>query len=379
MNFSVSKENLLQGLQFVSGVIEKRQNMPILANVLLNFVNNQLSITASDSEIELNRRVDILNVKDNETLKTSITLSGRKLIDICRQSPAGETIQFSGNDADRGKVVVQAGKSRFTLATLSSDDFPLMALTEEKYAISLETNVLHQLLSTTSFAMAEQDIRYYMNGLYLEMGAGFLSAVATDGHRLALCQLPFDAREITKEGASGFILPRKAVLELLRIINTESDIASLTFKCAKNAIKFETEKFSFHSRLIEGNFPNYQRVIPKNLDRKAFVDRDALKQALSRMLILAQEKYPACRLSFQQDRLLFCAHNTQNEEADDEVTMDYTGPEIEIAFNIHYLLEALSVLPEGNIQLCFSDNGGSVCVLSEHLPTMTNVIMPMTL
>jgi DNA polymerase-3 subunit beta len=377
MKLTINRDDLLQGLQFISGVIERRQNMPILGNVLMTLQGKKLQLTASDSEIELSSSVQVSESKEPES---RITVSGRKLIDILRTLSSGESIQL--NSTDSGKITLLAGKSRFTLATLPTDDFPLVSLTGEKFTLQLEAKQLLQLLTSTAFAMAEQDVRYYMNGLYVELTEGCLTAVATDGHRLTLCKLPYDHKTSEKEKITGFILPRKAVLELIRILNTDSSDASmlLNFKCANNSIRCETDRFSFHSRLIEGNFPNYQRVVPKDLESKAFVDKNTLKQTLQRMLILAQDKYPAVRLLFKKNDLSFSVHNAQNEEADDEMAVDYTGKEVEIAFNIHYLLEALGVLPEGTVQICFSkEAGGSVCVLSEKLVNVTNVIMPMTL
>jgi len=376
MKLTINRDDLLQGLQFISGVIERRQNMPILGNVLMVLQGKQLKLTASDSEIELNSCVQIVESKEKEN---QITVSGRKLIDILRQLPQGESIQLNGTE---GKITLLAGKSRFTLATLPAEDFPLMSLTGEKFTLQLDSKQLLQLLTSTAFAMAEQDVRYYMNGLYVELTEGFLTTVATDGHRLTLCKLPFENKQLEKGKTIGFILPRKAVLELIRILNTNSGDTPLllNFQCAKNSIRCETDTFSFHSRLIEGSFPNYQRVVPKELDKKAFLDKNTLKQILQRMLILAQDKTPAIRLLFKKETLSFSVHNAQNEEADDEMSVDYTGKDTEIAFNIHYLLDALSVLPEGNVQICFSkEASGSVCVLSEKLLAVTNVIMPMTL
>lgn len=369
MKFAINRDNLLQGLQFVSGVIERRQSIPILSNVLLRLQENRLFVTGTDNEIELTSNVEVLDPSS----EGSTTLSGRKLIDICRQLPSNQILNFS-MDA-QSKASIQAGKSRFTLAILPAEDFPTMSQPEESLEVSIDRQDLKQLLGTTAFAMSEQDVRYYMNGLFFEFNTDSLTTVATDSHRMAYCQLPLKS---CADKEAHFILPRKGVLELLRVLGDENS-GMLNMNISKNAVKIADDKFVFLSRLIDGNFPNYRRVIPSQLDKIAVVDKLLLKQSLQKMLIFTSEKYPAARLFFKNNLLCFHSHNTENEEAVDEISLQYHGSETEIAFNIDYLLGALGVLPDGDIQIQFSQANNSVLIKSEKLPVAQSIIMPMTL
>jgi len=366
MKFLVTRESLLEGLQFIIGVVERRQSMPILANILLKLSGNQLFLTGTDLEIELTSTVNVEKCEE----EGQITVPGRKLVDICRSLLSNEEIVF---ETKGEKALIQAGKSRFSLAILPAVDFPLTAMPVEKLSFEIEESKLHQLMAFTSFGMAQQDVRYYLNGLFFEITSSALTTVATDGHRLASYQSPFQ-----HEKEATFILPRKGVVELLRILKPTGE-QTLKILCAENALKIEGDKFTFVSRLIDGRFPDYKRVIPKNLDKTAHIDRDLLKQVLQRVSILTHEKYHAARLCFNDGMLSLTANNTENEEAQDEISIHYNGPSVEIAFNIHYLLDVLNVLPQGNVQFHFSGPENSILLSAEDLSHASYVIMPMSL
>jgi DNA polymerase-3 subunit beta len=369
MKFTITRSELLKGLQFIAGVIERRQSMPILANVLLDCQQDKLSLIGSNLEMELTGKVKPLVV----TEPGSVTVSGRKLMDICRVLPDDSQIVFQ---FDGEKAVIQAGKSRFQLGTLPVADFPLTAIDEGGMTIAIPEAQLLKLLETTHFAMAEQDVRYYLNGLFLELSASNkgICAVATDGHRLALDFLPLN----NIEGESQFILPRKGALELLRLLNKDSD-ANVELRYVTNAIRLSSPDFVVVSRLIEGRYPDYHRVIPKNGDKIAYIARDNLKQLLQRVAILTNENHRAALLRFERDVLSVSANNAEQEEVQDELEIDYPGESMEIAFNVTYLLDVLQVLPDSPVKIIFSTGENGILVESEAMPGAAFVIMPMSL
>ena len=277
MNLSVEREALLQPLQAVIGVVERRQTMPILANVLLSAQNGQLSITATDLEVELVATTDLDIDADGD-----VTVPGRKLLDICRALPEGATVKLS-HSAE--KMSVRSGRSRFTLATLPAPEFPTIDNINAGGAINLPQETLQELLEKTHFAMAQQDVRYYLNGLLIETGGKHLRAVATDGHRLAMCQVEMDGGNLPE---GQVIVPRKGVLELQRLLSGDGE---LTLHLGSNHIRIQLEGIRFTSKLIDGRFPEYDRVIPKNPGNELIGDRDLLKGAMQRTAILSNEKY----------------------------------------------------------------------------------------
>jgi DNA polymerase-3 subunit beta len=367
MKFTITRSEFLKGLQFITGVIERRQSMPILANVLLDCTPDQLSLTGSNLEMELTGKVKPLSVEK----AGAVTVSGRKLMDICRVLSDESEIMFQ---VEGEKALIQSGKSRFHLGTLPVADFPLTAIDEGGQVIILPETQLLKLIEKTHFAMAEQDIRYYLNGLFLTLTQKGICAVATDGHRLALDFLSFD----NLENEIQFILPRKGALELLRLFNKDSD-SDVEFRYVTNAIRLSTPDFVFVSRLIEGRYPDYQRVIPKNGDKTAFIARDALKQVLQRAAILTHEKHRAATLRFERDLLTVTANNAEQEEVYDELEIEYPGEVIEITFNITYLLDVLQVLPESAVKIIFSNGENGILVESEAMQGAAYVIMPMSL
>jgi DNA polymerase-3 subunit beta len=370
MKFSISREALLKPLNLVAGVVERRQTLPILSNVLMVLEGKTLSLTGTDLEVELVGRVEI----DAAGVDGEITVPARKLVDICKSLPEGSNIEFS---LDSGKATVKAGRSRFTLSTLPAADFPAVEAGEGSVALSLEQALVKQLIDGTAFAMAQQDVRYYLNGLYLEVLGGRLRVVATDGHRLALATGP--AR--VEAADTGVIIPRKGVLELSRLLDGD---APLELAIGSNHMRAANEQFTFTSKLVDGKFPDYERVIPKNADKSVIGDRTELKQAFTRTAILSNEKYRGVRLKLADDSLDITANNPEQEQAEEVVAVEYGGAELEIGFNVSYLLDVLSVLDQARVRLSLSDEASSALLEhaeppAEQEPERLYVVMPMRL
>ena len=370
MKFSISREALIKPLNLVAGVVERRQTLPILSNILMVLEGKTLSLTGTDLEVELVGRVEL----DAAGVDGEITVPARKLVDICKSLPEGSNIEFS---LDSGKATVKAGRSRFTLSTLPAADFPAVEAGEGSVALSLEQALVKQLIDGTAFAMAQQDVRYYLNGLYLEILGGRLRVVATDGHRLALATGP-----VRVEAAdTGVIIPRKGVLELSRLLDGD---APLELAIGSNHLRAANEQFTFTSKLVDGKFPDYERVIPKNADKSVIGDRAELKQAFTRTAILSNEKYRGVRLKLADDSLDITANNPEQEQAEEVVAVEYGGAELEIGFNVSYLLDVLSVLDQARVRLSLSDEASSALLEhaeppAEQEPERLYVVMPMRL
>ncbi|MFQ5634572.1 MAG: DNA polymerase III subunit beta [Gammaproteobacteria bacterium] len=366
MNLTTSRESLLRPLQAVIGVVERRQTMPILANVLLVARNGQLSITATDLEVELVAR----SVVDEMKAEGEITVPARKLLDICRALPEEATVN-ARLDGDR--MVVKSGRSRFMLSTLAAADFPVIDDIEAKREITLAQADVHKLLDKTHFSMAQQDVRYYLNGLLLETAGGTLRAVATDGHRLALCEVGL----VDESGAAEqVIIPRKGVLELQRLLGDDDDVQ---LAIGANHIRANIGSIRFTSKLIDGRFPDYDRVIPKPDGNRLRAGRDYLRSALQRAAILSNEKYRGIRLDLASKCLKIQANNPDQEEAHDEIEVDYDGEEIEIGFNVNYLLDALGAVDADEVELGFVDANSSCVIHGPGVEDAKFVVMPMRL
>jgi DNA polymerase-3 subunit beta len=300
------------------------------------------------------------------------TVSARKFLDICRALPANATISFQAKD---NKALIKAGKSRFSLATLPSEDFPDSEGANYLDEISLSQSALKSLLDETSFAMASQDVRYYLNGLLLEREDATLRAVATDGHRLALGSLITAKKAQDK---TNVIVPRKAILELGRLLNDSEDNVTVAF--SNQQVKVELPDLHFTSKLIDGQFPNYQRVIPLGGDKEVIAERDMLKQALSRAAILSNDKHRSVRINLETNLFKATVVNQEQESAEEEISVDYTGSPLEIAFNNAYLLDLLNAMPDQKVKMTFSDDNSSVLItpFDEKL-NRQYVVMPMRL
>ncbi len=364
MKLTATREEFLAPLQSVIGVVERRQTMPVLANVLLSARDNRLAITGTDLEVEL-----VAAAKVGIEQAGDITVPGRKLVDIFRALPDGVSATLS---TEGERVTVRAGRSRFTLSSLPAAEFPVIEEINAAQTLSLPQGEFRRLIDKTHFSMAQQDVRYYLNGLLLETQESALRAVATDGHRLALCEmaLPSPAK------AGQVIVPRKGVLELQRILGTEGGVE---LAIGTNHVRAQIGDIRFTSKLIDGRFPEYGRVIPSHPPKRVQADRELLRQALQRTAILSNEKYRGIRLAVRTDLLTIQAHNPEQEEAEDQVEVVYAGDEVEIGFNVNYLLDALSAIEGDNVEIGLTDSNSSCLIHAPGLTQTRYVVMPMRL
>lgn len=368
MKFDISREALLKPLQLVAGVVERRQTLPVLSNVLLRLQGDQLTLTGTDLEVELLGRVVLENPgEDGET-----TVPARKLLDICRSLPEAANISFS---FENQKLTMKSGKSRFTLASLPASDFPSVEEGPSAFEFSLKNSQLKRLIDRTAFSMAQQDVRYYLNGMLIELAPDYFRTVATDGHRLALCTL---LQECGVEKIHQAILPRKGVLELQRLVADDSD-SDVAITLGSNHLRARLADFTFTSKLVDGKFPDYERVLPKGGDKEVIADREELRQSLSRTAILSNEKFRGVRVILSEGALKMVANNPEQEEAEEQVTVNYSGDSLEIGFNVNYLVEVLGVLNGENIRLTLSDANSSALLEEIEEGDSVYVVMPMRL
>ncbi len=364
MKIVTNREDLLKPLNLVGGVVEKRQTLPILANILINAEKEKIKITATDLEVELKTQAPISEGNDID-----FTLPARKLIDICRALPDGSKISI---DVSPEKAVIVAGRSRFTLGILPAKDYPAIETDGANKGIKIQEKVLKRLIEKTQFAMAQQDVRYYLNGLLLEMTGGILRAVATDGHRLAMSE--------ESEGMNDFddfqiIIPRKAVLELGRMLD-DSD-REISVEVGANNVRIMMGDTTFTSKLIDGKFPDYRKVVPTGTDKIVRIDREIIKQALHRTSILSNEKYRGIRFNFENNNLELLAHNPEQEEAKEELEIDYSGEKLVIGFNVGYLIEVLSTIEDETVIMELKDENSSCLIRSDKSEDSRYVVMPM--
>jgi len=366
MKFSIEREALIKPLQIVSGVVERRQTLPILSNVLIKINADQLSMSATDLEVEMQAQTVIKGAKPGE-----ITLPARKFIDICRALPEESRIEVN---VDGARAVIRSGKSRFVLSTLPASEFPNIETSKNVLSFEISQAKLKYIIDRTHFAMAHQDVRYYLNGMSLETTDELLRTVATDGHRLALCET--DAKIKQKENQQ-VIIPRKGVQELLRLLEETDNPAQV--QLGTNYIRVATDNMGFISKLVDGRFPDYQNVVPQGGTKLVTCSRDALKQALVRVSILSNEKYRGIRLQFTTGLLRIFAHNPEQEEAEEEVVIDYSGDNLEIGFNVNYLLDAITASTSEQIELSLSDPNSCCLIHGVGEKNCKYVVMPMRL
>jgi len=366
MKLTATREDFLAPLQSVIGVVERRQTMPVLANVLLAARDGKLHITGTDLEVEL-VAASVVSVQQ----PGDITVPGRKLLDIFRALPEKTNVTLS---TEGERVSVRGGRSRFTLSSLPAAEFPLVEEINTQQTLSVPQGDFRRLIDKTHFSMAQQDVRYYLNGLLLETDGKALRAVATDGHRLALCEMELASGKA--KTTHQVIVPRKGVLELQRILGTEGTI---DLAVGTNHVRAQIGDIRFTSKLIDGRFPEYARVIPAYPPRPVEADREALRQALQRTAILSNEKYRGIRLTVRPDLLTLQAHNPEQEEAEDQVEVSYKGEEVEIGFNVNYLLDALSAVEGDRVEIGLTDSNSSCLVHAPGVLTTRYVVMPMRL
>jgi DNA polymerase III subunit beta len=360
-----AQEKLLNTLQAVSGIVERRHTLPILANVLIRKTGGQIELTTSDLEIQVRTTAEF----DGDASNFATTVGARKLIDILRALPSDQTVSLSAN---QNKLTLQGGKSRFTLQTLPSDDFPLVQEAADFGPMfSVPQKTLKMLINQVHFAMAVHDIRYYLNGILFVAEGKSLTLVATDGHRLALAQATLDV-EIPKQEV---ILPRKTVLELQRLLKDEDTPIEMRF--AGNQAKFGFSGMEFVTKLVEGKFPDYNRVIPKNHKNHVTLGRAPLLSSLQRAAILTSEKFKGVRVNIEPGVLRIASSNAEQEEAKEELEIDYNGDTIEIGFNVTYLMDALANMSVEMIKIELQDTNSSALITVPEQAGFKYVVMPM--
>jgi DNA polymerase-3 subunit beta len=365
MKLSATREHLLEALQSVIGVVERRQTMPILSNVLLSARENRLRVVGTDLEVELVAAAEVAVQQAGD-----ITVPGRKLLDIIRTLPEKTTLTLA---REGEKVLVRGGRSRFSLSSLPASEFPVIEEINAQRTLSVRAQDCRRLIEKTHFAMAQQDVRYYLNGTLFETDGQTLRAVATDGHRLSWCELGLEgkARELQQ-----IILPRKGVLELQRLLDGEG-LVEITI--GSNHIRIEIGDVRFTSKLIDGKFPEYGRVIPAEPSRIMTAGRDSLRAALQRTAILSNEKYRGVRLTFAPSLLTVQAHNPEQEEAEDQLEVGFSGETIEIGFNVSYLLDALASIEAETVEVGLTDAHSSCLIRAPGDASVKYVVMPMRL
>ncbi len=348
MTLTINRDTLLEPLQQLTGVVERKQTLPILSHVCLQAKGNALVLTATDLEIELVLQIPLEAQVPNDF---EVTLQARKLLDIVRSLPEAAMLEFY---VDGERMILRSGRSRFILATLPVGDFPRIEEQEFEREMLIPAEEFIYLLQRSAFAMASQDVRYYLNGMFMQLEPSQTLTVATDGHRLALnvCQLDW------KYDPQQLIIPRKSVSELLRLIPKSTEL--LQVRLSQNHLQVKIGNLTLTSKLIDGRFPNYKRLVSHEGDKIVLVNREALKQALARTSILSNEKFRGIRLQLRPGILNVSANNPNQEEAEEIIHIDYEGDDLDIGFNVGYLLDAINVFESEQIKLTFKDQDSSV-------------------
>ena len=360
-----TQDKFLSVLQSVAGIVERRHTLPILANVLIRKTGELLQLTTSDLEIQIRTSAELGGDEGDFTT----TVGARKLIDVLRSMPSDQTVSL---ESAQNKLVLKGGKSRFTLQTLPAEDFPLVQEADSFGPVfSVPQKVLKELLSQVSFAMAVHDIRYYLNGILFVAEGKQLSLVATDGHRLAFSSATLDV-EVPKQEV---ILPRKTVLEMQRLLSDKEGAIEMQF--ASNQAKFSFEGMEFVTKLVEGKFPDYNRVIPKNHQNIVILGREPLLRSLQRTAILTSEKFKGVRLNIEPGTLRVASNNAEQEEAVDELDIDYGGDSIEIGFNVTYLIDVLNNMNQDMVKIELADSNSSALLTIPDNAAFKYVVMPM--
>lgn len=360
-----TQEKFLTALQSVAGIVERRHTLPILANVLIRKTGSQIQLTTSDLEIQIRTHAEL----DGDAGNFTTTVGARKLIDILRSMPGDQTVSL---ESSQSKLILKGGKSRFTLQSLPAEDFPLVQEAANfGPSFSVPQKTLKELLAQVSFAMAVHDIRYYLNGILFVAEGKQLSLVATDGHRLAFSSATLDVEVPRQE----VILPRKTVLEMQRLLSDKEGAIEMQF--AGNQAKFSFEGMEFVTKLVEGKFPDYNRVIPKNHKNIITLGRAPLLASLQRTAILTSEKFKGVRLNIEPGTLRVASNNAEQEEAVDELDIDYGGDSIEIGFNVTYLIDALANMDQDMVKIELADSNSSALLTIPDDAAFKYVVMPM--
>ena len=366
MKFTINREQLLTPLQQIVSVIERRQTMPILSNVLIVVSEQQLVLTGTDLEIQIVASLDLQEFEEGE-----ITVPARKFLDICRLLPQEAQIKIEQQD---DKVKVVSGRSRFSLSSLDADDFPEFSEAELDYRFAINAGDFKKALSKTMFCMANQDVRYYLNGLMLNISNSKLKLVASDGHRLSIYKGDIGV-------ATGFeeriIIPRKGVLELSRLLDDPD--AELNIQFSNSNIKIAIKNLVFSAKLVDAKYPDFSKVFEQDFFEAIYIPRQQLKDTLNRVAILANEKFKGVGFEVKENLLKISAHNPEHDEAEEELAIEYQGEPLSIAFNAQYLLDAISNLDSEQATLTIAKNASSCFVEDPSDDSFKFIVMPMRL
>ncbi|KGJ98784.1 DNA polymerase III subunit beta [Thalassotalea sp. ND16A] len=367
MKFSLSRDLLLKPLLLVSGAVERKSTLPILSNILLEVSGQSLTMIATDLELEMVSTTQI----NNESGDGKVTVPARKLLDICKSLPDDALIEF---EQKGDSINIKSGRSRYSLATLPADDFPNIEQWQGDVEFNLQKSQLLRLIESTHFSMANQDVRYYLNGMSIETENNEIRSVATDGHRLAICKIVNDNLALP---ARQVIVPRKGIMEIIRLLDAVDE--EIQIFMGSNHIRIIDTDFSFTSKLVDGRFPDYRRVLPRNGDKVLTTDKDQLKQVLSRASILSNEKFKGVRLNFAPSELKITANNPEQEQAEEYLEIDFPFDSLEIGFNVSYILDVLNAIKDNGVKFTLSDANSSVVLEGQDSGEALYVIMPMRL
>ena len=370
MKLIITKENLIKSLQKIIGVVEKRQTMPILSHILFRKKEDTCEVVASDLEVQLSADMQLENGSD---FSENITIPGRKLFDIGKGLPDEAVLEIE--KVDEGKLKIKSKKSKFILSALDAKTFPLMETKDDNQAeLIIKSNNIKDIVGKSSFAMAQQDVRYYLNGLYLSISSKEIFGVATDGHRLAKSgvEAKFDLQD-----AISAIIPRKGVIEIDKQLENEGE--ELKVIISKNHIQISNKNSQAVSKLIDGKFPDYEKVIPADADKLVTVDCKTLKEALIRVSILSNDRFRGVRLNFVENEIKVSANNPEKEEAADDIKASFSGEPLEVGFNVNYLIDVLNVIKTKNVQILLKDSSSSALLSPENDNSSSYVVMPLRL
>ncbi len=367
MKFSLSRELLLKPLLLVSGAVERKSTLPILSNILLDVSGHSLTLTATDLELEMVSHTEINNEGDDG----KITIPAKKLLDICKSLPEDSLLTF---ELDGDSIKLSTGRSKYSLITLPATDFPNIEEWKGDVEFKLKKSELLRLIESTHFSMANQDVRYYLNGMSLETEGNEIRSVATDGHRLAICKISNDQLSLP---ARQVIVPRKGILEIIRLLDPVDD--DIQVFLGSNHIRIIDTEFSFTSKLVDGRFPDYRRVLPRNGDKVLESAKDELRQVLSRASILSNEKFKGVRLNFSANDLKITANNPEQEQAEEVIEVNFPYEELEIGFNVSYVLDVLNAIKDERVKFTLADANSSVVIEGCETGEALYVVMPMRL
>jgi len=367
MKLSIARDDILTPLQIISGVVERKQTMPVLSNILVIAEPEKVTLTGTNMEVELVCQLENVSVSESG----AITIPARKLADICRSLPSEANIELA---LEGDKIHLRSGKSHFSLSTLPADQFPNIEDGQHDIAVSFSQKDFKTMLDSTAFAMAQQDVRYYLNGMLLELGNQYVRTVATDGHRLAMTTLDTD---LSVDQEKQVIVPRKGVIEFGRLLSDVDDEVVLSI--GENHIYSQINNYKFTSKLIDGKFPDYNRVIPKGGDKILVADREALKGMFARASILSHENIRGVQLHLSNNQLQVFANNPEHEQAEDCLDVIYEGDDLQIGFNVSYLIDAMNVITDDSVKITLSNASSSALIESTEKQDSVYVIMPMRL